>query len=580
VARLVFVSFIAAALCCLAQERKALSEAEIISLHKAGLSDQVILNQIQQDGLSFHSDASTTIRLKAAGISENVINAILTFGSKGPVVADSQVTGVDVRILYKEGKYGEAVDHINADLQEHPNNAKDRTLLIMVYLKLGRKELAMKELEKLKAQPPTDETKLYIAKVNELLTSLSAKEEIKAKLTSALQNYNATKAEELINQLPASKFQKQILILYLRLYQGKYDDARKVVSSAEVSSFSDQQKVEAIQAQIATAETSFNQLTRRIETYQHSPLVPSVCFHAQTWPGNPDMLHTTFSDFNSISLDEYLSLIKKFSQLAPLNETVLDTVFHGEIIVGKYEDLEEVGDRILKAKGSIKIPFYSKDRYFDVVIDQINQRLFTEPDSHPFTVRYTAHGGSLKFDENANPWNAELVPFDLTFDQITAIHQKAHYRGVPDLLERNSYALKFEPTGVAPNYALMHYLHCLAGADAQETATRNLGKFVVHVIGGPNIKQDLVTPDKAHTFGDTLTMGLLAVYGGMATARGDTQAVQLSSEASQLLATDAANKQAVLSEQQAAWYSMMTTQAFAFLEGTDFAGLEKLVGAL
>jgi hypothetical protein len=457
----------------------------------------------------------------------------------------------------------------------------------MVYLKLGRKELAMKEFDRLKTQPPTDETKLYIGKVNELLSSLSAKEEIKAKLTTALQNYNAADAEELINHLPASKFQKQILILYLRLYQGKYDDARKIASSAEVSSFSDQEKVDAIQARIASAETSFNKFISRAETYLHSPLVPSSCWSSDKggWSieGHPDTMRTRFGDFSSISVTEYVTLIKDMSQLAPLNEAVLDMIFHGEMISAKYEDLEEVGDRILKAKGSIRIPFYSRDRYFNVVIDQKNRRLFTEPDSHPFTVRYSLHsyGVGVSTDPaDTNPHNAELVPFDLPFSEIAGISQKAHsWRGMVGL-QPQTYALKLEPSGVAPNYALMAYIHCSMGPDAQETTTRNLGSFIIHVIGKPGIKADLVKPEKPHTFGDNLTMGLLALYGGMGAAQGNAQAVQLSSQLNQQLAAGAVQRQEVAAAQQAAWYSMMTTQAFAFLEGSDFAGLEKLVGAV
>ena len=82
----------------------------------------------------------------------------------------------------------------------------------------------MKEFETLRALPSTDQTTLYIAKVGELLAALSSHEETKQKLTEALKNYNATQADDLINQLSSSQFQKDILKIFLRMYQGNYDD--------------------------------------------------------------------------------------------------------------------------------------------------------------------------------------------------------------------------------------------------------------------------------------------------------------------------------------------------------------------
>ena len=276
-----------------------------------------------------------------------------------------------------------------------------------------------------------------------------------------------------------------------------------------------------IQDQVSTAETSFKQLSDRLEIYLHSPLVPSYC------SSYGDFMHTSLAEFSSISLGEYLDLVEKLSQLAPLSEPVLDLIFHAEMISAKYEELEVVGDRILKAKGNIKILFYSDDRYFYVVIDQKNQKLLTLTDSHPFTVRYDVHGWPAKVSRaptNKNEWNSKLVPFDLAFGQITELSQKARSVSVdPGSLQKQSYALKLEPSGVAPNYALMAYIHCVAGADAQETATNNLGKFIVHVIANPNLKTSLVVPEKMHQSSGTFTQVMLALYGGMAAAQGNTK---------------------------------------------------------
>ena len=133
-----------------------------------------------------------------------------------------------------------------------------------------------------------------------------------------------------------------------------------------------------------------------------------------------------------------------------------------------------------------------------------------------------------------NDFNSELVSFDLPFAQITALSQKARSRSNSHqaMMVSKSYVLKLEPGGVAPNYALMAFIYCSAGADAEETATGNLGKFIVHVIANPSLKADLVVPEKMHASSDTFTAVLLALYGGMAAAQGNVQGMQMSSQLS------------------------------------------------
>lgn len=550
---------------------QALSKQNVIDLHRAAVDDSVLIQKIASDGIDFEMSSDNIIELNKEGISSNVMKALITAAAK-------TTAHTDFRNLYKEGKYAELADDLKADLESRPNNVKTRTLLIMVYLKLGQKDLALKELTKLKELPPSDETKLYTAKVDELLASLSSQEGTKAKFTESLKNYKAADARELINQLPASPFQKEILSVYLSLYQGNYDEAHKIASNIKVASTADQERIKNIQDQITKANWSFYHLAERIEVYLHSPLVPSACY------AHAGAMATTFGEFSSISLTEYLNLIEELSQLAPLNDWVLDLIFHGEMISSKYEDLEAIGDRILKAKGAIKIPFYSNDRYFYVVIDQKNQRLLTQADSHPFSVRYAMKGvGAFSSFglASTNAFNSELVPFDLGFTQITEISQKARSRAqTQTMMVSKSYALKLEPSGVAPDYALMAYIHCVAGADAQETATNNLGKFIVHVIANPNLKTDLVVPEKIHQSSGTFTQVMLALYGGMASAQGNAEGVQLSSQLSQQLAVDTANTNTAIQAQGATWYSVMTKRAFTFVEGNDFESLEKLVGTL
>jgi hypothetical protein len=65
-------------------------------------------------------------------------------------------------------------------------------------------------------------------------------------------------------------------------------------------------------------------------------------------------------------------------QRFPLNKEFLDIGFHVMLLVAPYEQLLDYGDRLLAANGRIKIPFFSRDDLFNVVIDSRGRRLFTE----------------------------------------------------------------------------------------------------------------------------------------------------------------------------------------------------------
>jgi hypothetical protein len=85
------------------------------------------------------------------------------------------------------------------------------------------------------------------------------------------------------------------------------------------------------------------------------------------------------------------------------------------------------------------------------------------------------------------------VPFELPFNQITGLSQSAYeaqmgpgvglISGNPMQLSVHAKALIMKPSGMMPQYALMAYIQCSLGAQAQKTVTRNLGAFIQHVAG-------------------------------------------------------------------------------------------------
>lgn len=71
-----------------AASAQAVTLRDIVSLTKAGLGDDVLLALIEVDGGVFNVDTETLTQLKAEGVSEKVIVALVRSGRIRPVVAD------------------------------------------------------------------------------------------------------------------------------------------------------------------------------------------------------------------------------------------------------------------------------------------------------------------------------------------------------------------------------------------------------------------------------------------------------------------------------------------------------------
>jgi hypothetical protein len=74
------------------------STRDLIELSKAGLGDEVLVALIEADGTVFNLDAPRILELRAEGVSERVITAMLRNGSRPlpastPAAADNQAAG-------------------------------------------------------------------------------------------------------------------------------------------------------------------------------------------------------------------------------------------------------------------------------------------------------------------------------------------------------------------------------------------------------------------------------------------------------------------------------------------------------
>jgi hypothetical protein len=75
-------------------EAWAVSTRDLIELSKAGLGDEVLVALVEADGTVFNLDAPRILELRAAGVSESVITAMLRNASR-PAPAPSGVAGAD-----------------------------------------------------------------------------------------------------------------------------------------------------------------------------------------------------------------------------------------------------------------------------------------------------------------------------------------------------------------------------------------------------------------------------------------------------------------------------------------------------
>jgi hypothetical protein len=556
----------------------ALSKEKIIALKNAGVSDSVLIQQIQKDGINFEMNADATLELKNSGVSNEVLQALLTakvdrMGPAPPAVGPE--INARAQELYKAGKYGELADYLKKNLSANPSDYKSRTFLILSLLKLKDDASANQEFSELKRRSQDPNARRYVEKVESVFALLEKQKEGKSKILTALKNFNAHEASTAIEQLPASPLQREYLNVILDSYSGNFDSAHARLSKLNLESFAAKQQLKAIDDRVKQAQDEYTKAVAKLDVYIHSPLAPSSCFGPSgAW---------NHSDYYKLTVAEYLNTVSTLVKLVPLNDLALNSLFHAEMLVGDYPEVENVGDRMLTAKGDIRLPFFSKDKYFDVVIDGKKRRIYSVASPLPFVVQYALNGSGIGRHTGSadhNDWNAALVPFDLSFAEITSVSQHVPWgHTTADYIKGRPYVLKFSPAGQAPNYAVMLLLGCTAGYEAQMRATRNLGQYVVHVIGRKDLSAELVDPSKKPSNYGWMLGAMTAFYGGVASQTGNTALADANANLQQMISTEQAKGDAIRQQQMQTASALLDDQT-AFLSDDSFANLESLLGLL
>lgn len=387
----------------------------------------------------------------------------------------------------------------------------------------------------------------------------------------AILDLNGEKALSIVDGMALEPRQKELLRFDIALSQGNLTTAFFGIARIRGMSPSAAPELNAMEKDVRDLAAKFKTISEKIDWYLYSPLSVGSCSTA--WAQN----ELPKKDF---SLLEYMRMLQEASKTYPLSPWILDRVFHAALLTASYEDLQSLGDRILDAKGSIKIPFYSRQSLFWVVIDSRKRRLYTEENQ------------AASQNEAGTDDLEDMVAFDLKFDDITALSQKAQSNLSTGGLGSKSYALKIEPSGLAPNYAFMGLSQCLYGESMQKNATRNLGQYIAHVIGVPHLRVQLVDPQKRTKDWGGSVAAALAVGETIAadylrqTNSGNLAADGLSTSAGQLAEIKIANAEAygsVRASQEAdlnTWNRLQTKRAFSAIESDKARALTKEVDAI
>jgi hypothetical protein len=541
-----------------------LSKEQILRLRDTGVDPQIIAQRVRANGIEFQPTEAVITELRRAGLPEPLLATIALARVQA---SDSEQLGAAVR-AYQQGRFADASDAFGSYVITHPNDSRARYLLVRSQVSADRKALALANYELLKLSNE-DEALRYVAEL-EFILYPEKQEELRKELLRYLSDFKTEAALAVVDRMHLMPHQMDLLKFHINESQGNLSTALMRLSAVRKALPSDSPGLLLeLQSDLQKHAREFDEILKRITWYRLSPVTNGTC--------TPESAHTELQK-QRYSLLEYLGLVRDAARLFPLNPRVLDLEFQASLFSASYEDLESFGDKILEAKGTLRIPFYSQDALFDLVIDAQNQLIYTAPDrSDP------ANGAG-------DSTMLKAIPFSFSFSAIKSISQKA--QNDVDLfgLAKNSFALKFEPSGLAPHYAFMHLIHCVYGEKAQKATTMKLGMFLSHVLQNRQLQTDLVDADKTtRDWLTTATTGLaiastVAIQAEAIANRNTSVGRPLS--ALDILATNRSESdrgndiRKIQAEAIAVWQERLKVRAFSLFEAEQVDDLKSIVKEL
>lgn len=509
------------------------------------------------------------------------------FNAENKAPSEPVLDLTQMKLLYSSGQYVQVADALTPYLKQNPDDFRARVVQVLALLKLNEKTLARTDLNILESSKDSHAIE-YARQLEAVMISNDQEQRKKQELYTALANYDPQRAATLVNDLQVSAIHKGILLAYIAVYRGDFKTAHARLQALTPTTIADTRAVAQIDKQITDEQSESDRLHSAINAYLFSEITSSVCSslmmtERSRYPkGGP---FVTVSDFH-----DYVENVTRLNTLTPLDAQVMDLVFHVTLLGGEYDNTAIVGDKVLSAKGSVRIPFLSSHSYFWLVIDARKRRLSTEPYptklivalDYPAMNNYTGGWTVWHIGHHSSEarWYQREEPFDLSFDEITAIDQ--HAKDFSGGLQSKAYALRLSPKGLAPNYLGMNVLACLFGEEAQRRATRSLGMYIQHVAAPHTIQASLVDPVKhsGNMWSGQMASAMAAVGGVAASKYGTASNVALASMVSQQIATQQASKlQNDMNQQDLStkWFAEMHAISESFQENESMIEVEKLL---
>jgi len=494
--------------------------------------------------------------------------------ASGPVLAQNppQKSPGELKSLFRQAvqlerqkDYAQSSNLLKEYLANVPTDQLARCLLLNIDVRTHQKSEAIEQLTILKNKPIPPNLSNVVSKLELAVRNF----ELEHSLNKALVALKADEATEIVDRMAIGTQQKELLKYYVDLRQGNLASALfRAMTLDHVAANDSSVAALNFREKVSRDTELFTKIQQRVDWYRYSALTNGSC--------TSDWIRQEIPKQHYEIQQEYMQILANSEKEFPLSSWVLDHAFFATLLSDRpYEDLEAFGDTILDAKGILKIPFYSRDALFNLVIDTRTRHIRTEPDPH------------VRLNESGSDKMQVMMPFDLAFDQVTSIDQKASTELANGGLSSSSYALRLEPVGLAPRYAFMDAIQCLDGEAKQKSVTQNLGRYVAHVIGISKAKVHLVNPEKKTVDWMRATSNAMAIgtiagaqvanvsNNGAATA----QAANVSAEAMKVVAQNkadaAAEKRIVLAqnEERKVWHEDLAKLIFSAIDAESVENL-------
>lgn len=413
-----------------------------------------------------------------------------------------------VRAHLRNGAFPEAIALL-APLTAQPSAAPAALYLhALVHLQQGTLNEVPPLIARLRTRATPDATG-YADKLGPVLQTARDNAAHREAFAAAVRRFDAEGARGILSKMDLSAQQRLIIGLYIDAYRGRLASALAAMASPDAVKLPPQVRAD-IRRELGTATMQFRDITDQLRWYMESSLATSACQPADA---------RERSVASGLVLGELVRLMELGLELFPFNERLMDLAFHGALLSGSYEELERLGDAILAAKGTLRIPFYSSTSRLWLVLNDHTRHLSLELDSE----RQANVSGSEQLGRH------QL--FDHEYRGVRGLEQRASNMVSTGALLPASYALKLDPSGIAPHYAFMTLVHCLYGEETQKQITRNLGRYVQHVLERRGVRASAefvdpkaVTRERLHLFSQVIGAGTYVAASAAESARRDVAA--------------------------------------------------------